>query len=121
MGNHLMRHPFLPRKGAFGLPLYLGSSTPKSETEIKKDFTDHMNQGFEPASRWKVGITNNLNRRAREHDISFNNKPISREAKSEQEARNVESHFLGILGVQGSGGGGIGDGSAKYVYLFKVT
>ncbi len=61
---------------------------------------------------WTIGVTDNPDRRRREHDNPRFWYPW--DADSEQVARSVETYFLD-KGMKGSGGGG---GRADYVYIF---
>ena len=63
-------------------------------------------------SLWTIGVTDEPNRRRREHD----NPRVwyHWDADSEQVARDVEAFFLG-KGMKGGTGGG---GWADYVYIF---
>lgn len=68
-------------------------------------------------SRWYVGITNDWERRQREHKV----KDYSRayQTKTEGVARLVE-RFLIEMGMQGGDGGGTGEDDAVWVYVYLI-
>ena len=67
-------------------------------------------------AQWTIGVTDNPDQRRRTHESE--NKDTRRwsvwDANTEDEARDVERHFIG-LGMQGGTGG---RGRADYVYVF---
>jgi hypothetical protein len=67
---------------------------------------------------WTIGITDNLQRRKKEHDDAGENTKywVAWEADSEDVARNVEAYFLDkAKGMKGGVGGGT---TGKFVYIF---
>ena len=80
-----------------------------SETDIKAAIERVVKEKY---SIWTTGVTNDSNRRRREHG---NPKSwIQWNADTEQAARNVEKYFLD----KSMKGGGGGLGRADYVYIF---
>ncbi len=73
-------------------------------------------QPFEKYPYWVIGITDDLNRRKKEH--AGKNKNVEAwkgwPADTEEIARTVEKYFLDN-GMKGGGGGGI---NPTYVYIF---
>lgn len=69
-----------------------------------------------------VGITNDVERRLfEEHHVNRDeNWWIYAPSDTEDVARAVESHYL-ELGMRGGTGGGVGDGSASWVYCYVIT
>ena len=80
-----------------------------SETEIIAGIASMVNH----YSNWTIGITDDPDRRRVEHG----NPPTWRQwdADTEQEARNVEAHFI----ARGMKPGVSGPGRAGYVYVFS--
>lgn len=66
--------------------------------------------------QWTIGVTDNPSQRRADHDRDGKHTRRWRQwdANSEDEARLVERHFIG-LGMQGGTGG---PGRADYVYIF---
>lgn len=82
-----------------------------SELDIISDFLSTIKRYDKRPHKWTIGITNDVQRRAKEHDIEWT---FYNRASSVSVARRVEWVFL-QYGCKGGTGGGH-DGS-RYVYL----
>ena len=77
-----------------------------------------------PYSKWYCGITDDPDRRLKEHNIiksRWGNEPpwLSEDLESEVDARDTEGHLVDELGFKGGGGGG--GSNTTYVYVYKIT
>ncbi len=65
---------------------------------------------------WTIGVTDNTSQRKSQHDSNDKNTKFWQHwnADSEEDARDIEKHFLD-KGMKGDTGGG---GRADYVYIF---
>lgn len=66
---------------------------------------------------WYVGITDDINRRSSEHNIT-NEKAGYVDAISKENAQTIETHLLS-LGCRGGTGGG--NSLSKYVYVYHIS
>ena len=94
-----------------------------STNEIINDFNNFIRQ--HGASNCYIGITNNVSRRFKEHNLIDDNLKskdsriawLWREAINEHEARNIETFYKNEYQDKISGGVGGGD-NPTYVYIY---
>ena len=85
-----------------------------SEDQIIEEIEEYVDSNYES---WRIGITDNPDRRKREHHRDGKDTSMWRHwnAGSDDSARSIELHFQ-VLGMDGEGGGG--DEDSTYVYVF---
>jgi len=85
--------------------------------EIKREIDGRVNRSKEPKySHWTIGITNDTERRKKEHENENHNVKYWEEWEADNEtiAKNVEKYFLD-KGMKGSSGG---SEHPNWVYIF---
>jgi len=86
---------------------------------IIKKFEDYISSNGGRYSEWYVGITSDIDKRLFSEHNAKNTRWIWDEATSASAAREIEEHFINILGTKGASGGG--DEKSKFVYAYKIT
>lgn len=90
-----------------------------SESELKSQIKEYIEEKGGPYTAWYVGITNDPERRLfGEHGVHKEGTWVHGEATSNAVARRVEQYFM-RLGCDGAPGGG--EEGAKVVYAYKKT
>ena len=86
---------------------------------IKLEIRKNSSSSPLPYSSWTIGVTDDPSARKSQHERDGHSIEhwMVWNADSEQDAREIERHFI-ILGMKGHPGG---QGTADYVYIFKTT
>lgn len=71
-------------------------------------------------SLWKIGITNDISRRADEHASEGEDTKYGLwwEADSLVDAQEIESYFINTMGMNGGTGGNLDPIKTTYVYIY---
>ena len=71
-------------------------------------------------SLWRIGITNDISRRAAEHKDEGENIKYGLywQAESLVDAQEIESYFINAMGMKGGTGGNLDPKKPAYVYIF---
>lgn len=92
----------------------------KTKQEIISDIENYIGSNF---SSWYIGIASDPKQRLFiDHNVKEKGSGggwIFREAKSSDEARDIEIYLIDKLGTKGDSGGG--DNTTKYVYAYRIT
>ena len=90
----------------------------KSKDEITADILGYIQRNGGSPSAWYVGITDDAHRRLFQEHYVNNEKGvwIYRQAYSSDSARDVEDHFIYIIGTDGGTGGGNDNSDTVYAY-----
>lgn len=96
-------------------------TTAISEAAAKKHIKDYIARSGGGYASWYVGIAADVKRRLfSDHNVSEKfGQWAWAECETSDAAREVEQHFVDILGTKGGPGGG--DRESKFVYAYKIT
>lgn len=69
---------------------------------------------------WRIGITNDISRRAAEHNDEGENIKYGLywQADNLSDAQEIEAYFINTMGMNGGTGGALDDTRPVFVYIF---